>query len=52
RPSYATRRMVTPEDFSFLDPDPAFGMPHSRLDLFGSRHHRHVRHRSPEGLAE
>lgn len=44
--------MVTPEDIPFLDSDTTFAMPRSRLDAFGSRHHRHGRHGFPEGLAE
>lgn len=44
------RRMVHPEELSLFDTDS--GIPHHRFDAFGSRHHRHVRHRSPEGLAE
>ncbi|KAL4584624.1 hypothetical protein LXL04_009229 [Taraxacum kok-saghyz] len=44
------RRMVHPEELSFFDTDS--GIPHHRFDAFGSRHHRHLRHRSPEGLAE
>ncbi|KAI3818845.1 hypothetical protein L1987_12666 [Smallanthus sonchifolius] len=50
RGSYGGRRMVHPEDLPFFDTDS--GIPHHRLDVFGSRHHRHLRHRSPEGLAE
>ncbi|KAJ0448353.1 putative transcription factor C2H2 family [Helianthus annuus] len=50
RVSYGGRRMVHPEDLPFFDTDS--GIPHHRLDVFGSRHHRHLRHRSPEGLAE
>ncbi|KAD7117379.1 hypothetical protein R6Q59_006018 [Mikania micrantha] len=50
RGSYGGRRMMHPEDLPFFDADS--GIPHHRLDLFGSRHHRHFRHPSPEGLAE
>ncbi|KAI7749615.1 hypothetical protein M8C21_030128 [Ambrosia artemisiifolia] len=50
RGSYGGRRMVHPEDLPFFDTDS--GIPHHRFDVFGSRHHRHLRHRSPEGLAE
>lgn len=50
RGSCGPRRMVHPEDLPFFDTDS--GTSHHRLDVFGSRHHRHVRHRSPEGLAE
>ncbi|KAL3512219.1 hypothetical protein ACH5RR_024936 [Cinchona calisaya] len=52
RPSYSVRRMVTPEDIPFLESDTTFVMPRSRLDAFGSRHHRHPRHGFQEGLAE
>ncbi|XP_076934947.1 uncharacterized protein LOC143601418 [Bidens hawaiensis] len=50
RGSFGGRRMVHPEDLSFFDTDS--GIPHHRLDVFGSRHHHHLRHPSPEGLAE
>lgn len=50
RSACTARRMVNPEDFSFLDTDPETS--HPRMDVFGSRHQRHARHRSPEGLAE
>lgn len=43
---------MNPEDISFFDAEPAFGMPHPPLDVFGSRNNGHVRNRSPEGLAE
>ncbi|KAL4590061.1 hypothetical protein LXL04_002980 [Taraxacum kok-saghyz] len=36
-------RMVHPEELSFFDTDS--GIPHHRFDAFGSRHHRHLRHR-------
>ncbi|CAI9113507.1 OLC1v1014119C1 [Oldenlandia corymbosa var. corymbosa] len=52
RPSYSARRMVTQEDIPFLDSDASFSVPRSRIDSFGSRHHRHTRHGFPEGLAE
>ncbi|XP_052179311.1 uncharacterized protein LOC127792775 [Diospyros lotus] len=48
--SCPTRRMVNPEAISLLDSDHSFGM--TGFDVFGSRYHRHVRHPSPEGLAE
>lgn len=50
RGSCGGRRMVHFEDLPFFDNDS--GVPHHRLDVFGARHHRHLRHRSPEGLAE
>lgn len=50
RSACTARRMVNPEDFSFFDADPETS--HPRMDVFGSRHHRHARYRSPEGLAE
>ena len=43
---------MTPEEIPFLDSDATFSIPRSRLDAFGSRHHRHARHGFPEGLAE
>ncbi|KAK3019102.1 hypothetical protein RJ639_002712 [Escallonia herrerae] len=52
RSSCTGRRMVNTEEISFFDTDPAIGRSRPRLDVFGSRHHRHVRHRSPDGLAE
>lgn len=44
--------MVTPEEIPFLDSDTTFPMPRSRLDAFGSRHHRRARHGFSDGLAE
>lgn len=44
--------MVNPEGISFFDAEPEFGTSHPQLDVFGSRLRRHVRHPSPEGLAE
>ncbi|KAI8542828.1 hypothetical protein RHMOL_Rhmol08G0169700 [Rhododendron molle] len=52
RASCSTRRMVNPEPMSYMDSDRYFEMRRSELDVFGSRYHRHVRHPSPEGLAE
>ncbi|GKV23607.1 hypothetical protein SLEP1_g33315 [Rubroshorea leprosula] len=46
------RRTVTPEAFSFLDSDSGFVSSHPEPDFFASRYYRHVRHPSPEGLAE
>lgn len=40
------------EAISFCDAEPDLGMSRPRLDVFNSRHHRHLRHPSPEGLAE
>ncbi|KAK6925341.1 Zinc finger, RING-type [Dillenia turbinata] len=50
RPSYAARS-VHPDHY-FLDSDPPFGTTRMGSDVFRARHHRHDRHRSPEGLAE
>ncbi|KAA8541291.1 hypothetical protein F0562_025254 [Nyssa sinensis] len=50
--SYSARRRVNPEHMPFLDSDHALGMARPGSDVFGARYHRHVRHRSPEGLAE
>ncbi|KAK1412358.1 hypothetical protein QVD17_33543 [Tagetes erecta] len=50
RGSYGGRRMVHPEELPFFESES--GISHHRLDVFGSRHHRHLRHRSPDGLAE
>lgn len=52
RSSCTARRMVNLEETNFLYADPALGVPHPRLDVFGTRHRRRVRHSSPEGLAE
>ncbi|KAF7134901.1 hypothetical protein RHSIM_Rhsim08G0130200 [Rhododendron simsii] len=52
RASCSTRRMMNPEPMSFMDSDHYFVMRRSELDVFGSRYHRHIRHPSPEGLAE
>ncbi|KAK9278501.1 hypothetical protein L1049_028067 [Liquidambar formosana] len=52
RSSYTARRTANPEHISLLDFDSAFGPTHSGSDVFGARYYRHVRHRSPEGLAE
>ncbi|XP_058228320.1 uncharacterized protein LOC131336477 [Rhododendron vialii] len=52
RASCSTRRMVNLEPMSFMDSDSYFEMRRSELDVFGSRYHRHIRHPSPEGLAE
>lgn len=40
------------EAVSFCNAEPDPGMSGPRLDVFNSRPHRHVRHPSPEGLAE
>uniref|UniRef100_A0A5B7APM5 RING-type E3 ubiquitin transferase n=1 Tax=Davidia involucrata TaxID=16924 RepID=A0A5B7APM5_DAVIN len=52
RSSCSARRTVNPEHIPFLDSDRALGTARHGLDVFGARYHRHVRHRSPEGLAE
>lgn len=43
---------MTPEDNPFLESDSSIGIARIRSDASGSRHHRHVRHRFREGLAE
>ncbi|XP_015882798.2 uncharacterized protein LOC107418609 isoform X2 [Ziziphus jujuba] len=48
--SCVTRRTVTPDTAFFLDSDPDFVT--ERPDVLGTRYYRHVRHPSPEGLAE
>ncbi|XWS48315.1 hypothetical protein CRYUN_Cryun13aG0065000 [Craigia yunnanensis] len=50
--SCITRRTVNPETLSFLDSDSAFISSRPEPDFFGARYFRHVRHPSPEGLAE
>ena len=52
RPSCPTRRATNSEHISFHDSDPTIGMMRPGSDVFGPRYYRHVRHRSPEGLAE
>ncbi|KAJ4972508.1 hypothetical protein NE237_005682 [Protea cynaroides] len=49
--SYTTRRTSNLEHMSLLDSPSAFETLHSGPDIFGDRHYRHFRHRSP-GLAE
>ncbi|KAK6921223.1 Zinc finger, RING-type [Dillenia turbinata] len=51
RPSEAARRSVHPDHY-FLDCDPHFGATRMGSDVFRAQHHRHIRQRSPEGLAE
>ncbi|PWA76355.1 RING/U-box superfamily protein [Artemisia annua] len=52
RGSCSGRRMVHPEeDLPFFDTDTRIPHEH-RLHVFGSRHHRHLRHRTPHGLSE
>ncbi|XP_065860762.1 uncharacterized protein [Euphorbia lathyris] len=48
------RASVNPETVSFLDtePEPAFLSSRPEPEVFGSRYYRHVRHPSPDGLAE
>ncbi|KDP35178.1 hypothetical protein JCGZ_10712 [Jatropha curcas] len=46
------RATVNPETLSFLDTDPAFVSSRPEPEVFGSRYYRHVRHPSPDGLAE
>ncbi|XVE58753.1 hypothetical protein DITRI_Ditri04bG0194400 [Diplodiscus trichospermus] len=50
--SCVARRTVNPETLSFLDSDSAFISTHPESNPFGARYYRHVRHPSPEGLAE
>ncbi|XP_062117024.1 uncharacterized protein LOC133830924 isoform X2 [Humulus lupulus] len=49
--SYIARRTVTPEP-SFFDTEPNFLLERPGSEVFGARYFRHVRHPSPEGLAE
>ncbi|XP_021810887.1 uncharacterized protein LOC110754158 [Prunus avium] len=51
RPCLA-RRTVSPETVSFLDSEPDFVTSRPESEVFGGRCYRHVRHPSPEGLAE
>lgn len=46
-----TRRTVN-SDFPFPDFDSPFALARPELDVFGPRYYRHVRHPSPDGLAE
>ncbi|XWS60971.1 hypothetical protein CRYUN_Cryun07bG0085000 [Craigia yunnanensis] len=50
--SSIARRTLNPETLSFLDSDSAFISTRPEPDFFGARYYRHVRHPSPEGLAE
>ncbi|XP_043700022.1 uncharacterized protein LOC122650692 [Telopea speciosissima] len=50
--SYTTRRTSNLEHISVFDSPSAFETLHSGADVFGDRHYRHFRHRSPGGLAE
>ncbi|XP_022725235.1 uncharacterized protein LOC111281807 [Durio zibethinus] len=50
--SCIARRTVNPETLSFLDSDSAYTSTRSEPDFFGARYYRHVRHYSPEDLAE
>ncbi|KAJ0106462.1 hypothetical protein Patl1_19186 [Pistacia atlantica] len=52
RSSCIPRRTVTPDSLPFPDSDPAFGFGRPELDVFGPRYYRHLRHPSPDGLAE
>ncbi|KAK4362042.1 hypothetical protein RND71_017283 [Anisodus tanguticus] len=52
RSTFPVRRMVSPEDNPFLAIESSLGIPHSQVELFASRHHRHSRHGYSEGLAE
>ncbi|KAJ4826518.1 hypothetical protein Tsubulata_023960 [Turnera subulata] len=46
------RTAVNPETLSFLDTDPVFLTSRHEPEVFRSRYYRHVRHPSPDGLAE
>lgn len=50
--SCLARRTVIPEPTSFFDTEPDFLSERSASEDFGARYYRHVRHPSPEGLAE
>ncbi|XP_042500314.1 uncharacterized protein LOC122078408 [Macadamia integrifolia] len=50
--SHTTRRNSNLEHISVLDSPSAFEALQSGDDIFGDRHYRHFRHRSPGGLAE
>lgn len=43
---------MSPETVSFLDSEPDFVTSRPESEVFGGRCYRHVRHPSPEGLAE
>lgn len=43
---------MSPDTISFLDSEPEFLISRPGSEVFGSRCYRHVRHASPEGLAE
>jgi len=43
---------VNPEPISFLDSDSDYVPTLPGSEVFGTRYYRHVRHPSPEGLAE
>lgn len=43
---------MNPETLPFLDTDAAFVASYPESEVFGSRYYRHVRHPSPDGLAE
>ncbi|PON38942.1 43kDa postsynaptic protein [Parasponia andersonii] len=50
--SCLARRTVTPEPPSFFDTEPDFLSERPGSEVFGARYFHHVRHPSPEGLAE
>ncbi|KAL5544873.1 hypothetical protein UlMin_008657 [Ulmus minor] len=50
--SCIARRAVSPEPPSFFDSEPDFFPERPGSDVFGARYLRHVRHHSPEDLAE
>ncbi|KAF3438599.1 hypothetical protein FNV43_RR21362 [Rhamnella rubrinervis] len=51
RPCVA-RRTVSPDTTLFLDSDPEFVPERPGSEIVGTRYYRHVRHPTPEGLAE
>lgn len=50
--SYLARRAVIPEPTPFFDTESDFLSERPGSEVFGARYFRHVRHPSPEGLAE
>ncbi|KAL3575041.1 hypothetical protein D5086_023142 [Populus alba] len=52
RPCIVRRAAVNPETLSFLDTDSAFITSRPEPEVFGTRYYRHIRHPSPDGLAE
>ncbi|KAF5730337.1 putative ring finger containing protein [Tripterygium wilfordii] len=52
RPPFFARRTVNPDTFSFLDSDTSFVTSRPEPEVFGSSYYRHVRHPSPDAIAE